>query len=312
MVDFIKLKEDGDADDDGKKKKKMNFLSIKGFLIIFVVFFIASSVIASFTYSLSSKIAVVPISGPIMTEKTTSIYGSSISSRDIANTLRVIGEDSSIKAVLLDINSPGGSPVASEEISKAIEELKKKKKVYALVNDVGASGAFWVAVSTDKIFASSMSTLGSIGVTSAGLSFEDFIREYNVTYRRQTAGKYKDMGTPYRKMSEEEEAIIQGLLDEIHGNFISHVANSRNMNYSYVEEYATGEVFLGSKALRLGFIDEIAYYPDVIEELRKVSGAGSSAIIVNYGPEPTLLEVIGVETISEWFAPNTKSQLLLE
>ncbi|MCA9496387.1 MAG: signal peptide peptidase SppA [Nanoarchaeota archaeon] len=310
MVDFIKLKDDEEEGD--KKKKKMNFLSIKGFLIIFLVFFIASSIIASFTYSMSPKIAVVPISGPIMTEKTTSIYGSSISSREIANTLREIARDDSIKAVLLDINSPGGSPVASEEISMAIEDLKKEKKVYSLINDVGASGAFWVAVSTDKIFASSMSTLGSIGVTSAGLSFEDFIREHNISYRRQTAGKYKDMGTPFREMSEEEEVIIQGLLDEIHKNFIQHVANSRDMEYSYVEEYATGEVFLGSKAFRLGFIDEIGYYPDVIEELRNISEGGETAIIVNYGPEPTLLEAIGVEAFSKWFEPNTRSALLLE
>ncbi len=306
MVDFVKL---DDEKKDKKRRKNFTFFSFKGFIIIFLLLFLFTSLISSITYSLSPKIAVVPISGAIMTERTSSLYGyDSISSREIASTLLDLKADTSVKAVLLDINSPGGSPVASEEISKAIESVREEKPVYALINDVGASGAFWIAVSTDKIYASSMSTVGSIGVTSAGLSFENFIKEYNITYRKQTAGEYKDMGSIFREPTEQEEEKIQQILDEIHINFISHVANGRNMSYEDVEPYATGEIFLGSKAKEIGFIDEIGYYPDVIADLKNIS---TNALVVTYGPQPTFLEVLGIEAMFDW-SPSAKSQILLQ
>lgn len=299
MVEFIKL---GRDDDDGSgkiRRRRRSFFSLRSFFLFLLFFFLISSIISGITFSLSSKIAVVPIKGVIMTEKETTIYGSSVSSRQIAGTLDEIAQDDTIKGVILDINSPGGSPVASEEISMAIKRLSEVKPVYALINDVGASGAFWIAVSTDRIYTSSMSTVGSIGVTSTGLGFEDFIRDYNITYRRQIAGEFKDMGTPFRKPTADEEEIIQEILDEVHVNFINHVANSRDMSYEDVEKYATGEIFLGSKALEIGFVDEIGYYPDVLDEIRNKTT--QSAIVVNYGPEPSFMEIIGIEAFSSFF-----------
>ncbi len=314
MADFVKLKED-ESGDEGKDKSARRRIVIRrkfnwrGLLLILLVLFVISSVISSITYSLTPKIAVVSIDGPIMTQKSSTIFGEAQSSRNIAEILREIQSDTSIKGVILDINSPGGSPVASEEISMAIEALKSKKPVYALINDVGASGAFWIAMSTDKVYASSMSTVGSIGVTSATLSFEDLIKDYNITYRRLVAGDKKDMGSPFREMTIEEEAIIQGILDDVHKNFINHVANNRNMSYEQVEIYATGEVFLGSKAKEIGFIDEIGYYPDVVADMKDITKS-PSAIIITYQEEPTLLEVLGVNSFFK--TPDTKSQILLQ
>lgn len=259
--------------------------------------------------SISPKIAVVPLTGVITTEKETTLYGTSVSSREIANTLRSLKEDTSVKAVILDINSPGGSPVASDEISKAIEDLKQEKSVYSLINEIGASGAFWIAVSSDKIYASSMSTLGSIGVTSAGLGFEDFIQEHNISYRRLVAGEHKDMGTPFRNLTEEEREIMQQILDEIHIEFINHVAIGRNMSYQEVEEYATGRIFLGSTAKEIGFIDELGYYPDIVSDLKNQT---DTSLIVNYGPEPTIFEVLGIEALFNFgFGTESKSQVYL-
>lgn len=302
MADFVKLKKE-----PKEKGKQKSFFSFKAFLLFFLVFFLLSSIISTVSYSLSPKIAVIPISGPIMTQEAFTLYGDSTSSRYIAEKLMEIKEDSSIKAILFDINSPGGSPVASEEISNAIEIVKKETSIpiYCLINDVGASGAFWVAVSCDKIYASSMSTVGSIGVTSAGLSFEDFIADYNITYRKQTAGEYKDMGTPFRKMTPQEEEIIQGILDEVHKNFITHVATNRNMSYDDVKVYATGEIFLGSKAKDIGFIDEIGYYPDVLSALK---GKVGDIMVVDYGPAPTFAQQLGLTSL---FGFDTKSQILI-
>lgn len=301
MADFIKLKKESKV---GKEKK--SFFNFKMFILFLLGFFFLSSLISTISFSMSPKIAVIPISGPIMTEEAYTFYGDSTSSRFVAETLIKIKDDSSIKAVLLDINSPGGSPVASEEISNAINLVKEENiSVYCLINDVGASGAFWVAVSCDKIYASSMSTVGSIGVTSAGLSFEDFIADYNISYRKQTAGKYKDMGTPFRKMTIEEEKIIQNILDEVHRNFITHVAKERSMSYEEVEVYATGEIFLGSTAKKIGFIDEIGYYPDVLSALKEKVG---DITIVDYGPTPTFAQQLGLTSL---FGFESKSQILI-
>lgn len=303
MVDFIKL-------DDEKPRRKIRRIriSFKAIFLTMLVLFLISSLIGSISYSISSKIAVIPINGPILTEKSTTLYGQSISSRDVATTIRAQADDNSVKAILIDINSPGGSPVASEEISKAIEYAKIQKPVYSLISDVGASGAFWIAVSTNKIYASSMSTVGSIGVTSAGLSFENFIVEHNITYRKQTAGEFKDMGSIFRKPSKIEQEKIQTILDDIHTTFINHVATSRNLTYKQVEKYATGEIFLGTKAKKIGFIDEIGYYPDVIAELKNVTGA-KNALVITLGNEPNLMDAIGLKAMLD-FSP--KSMILLQ
>lgn len=317
MVDYIKLENEEDEQKELKENKKRirkpvpkSFFNWKTFLLAFVILMILSSFVSSLTYEMSPKIAVVPIVGPVTTDFQTTIYGSTISSRQIASTLREIQKDTSIKGVILDINSPGGSPVATEEISKAVEALSYDIPVYAIVNDVGASGAFWIAVSADKVYASSMSTLGSIGVTSAGLSFEDFIKNYNITYRKQTAGEYKDMGSPFREPTEKEEEIMQEMLDEIHLKFVEHVAKSRQLEVDKVWEYATGEVFLGTKALEAGFIDEIGYFPDVLMAIESETNL-TDPLVVTYGREPTLLEVLGVSSILN-FKPSAESKILLQ
>ncbi len=316
MVEYIKLKDiENDSNKDNKidkleNKNKAYKISFKKVLIIALLIFLISSIISTITFSLSDKIAVVPINGVIMTEKTTSIYGTSVSSREIASILYELKNDETVKAVLLDINSPGGSPVASEEISIAIKELEKEKPVYSLISDLGASGAYWVAASTDVIYSSSMSTIGSIGVTSAGLSFEDFIVEHNITYRKLTAGKYKDLGSTFRPQTKEEEEIIQNLLNEIHKNFIKHVATNRNMSIEAVTSLATGEVFLGTETIKNGLTDKIGYYPQVIEDLKSITS--NKSIVVTYGSEPSLMEIIGINNVFSEFSPNTKSQILLQ
>ena len=272
-----------------KKQFKFRYI-IFGVIIIFFL----STIISSISLQLSPKIAVVPIKGVITTDGGSSLFSSSISSRHISETLYNLADDSSVKIIVLDINSPGGSPVASEEISKSIEYAKTKKEVIALISDIGASGAFWISVSANKTYASKMSYVGSIGVTSAHLSFENFIKEHNITYRKITAGEKKDIGSIFRDPTKEEEEDTQKLLDEIHKIFIEHIANSRNLSFNYVKKYATGEGFLGSKALEIGFIDAIGNYNDVMVEAQKKT---NTSYIVNYSPPKTLAEELGFREV---------------
>lgn len=309
MVEFVKLKDSEEG--PVPKKSKNKFFSFKYFLIAFLLLFFLSSIISAISFAITPKIGLVPITGIISTEREVSIYGSTISSREIANTIRDLSTDESVKAILLDINSGGGTPVATEEISRAIEEVRGTKPIYALVSDVGASGAFWIAVTADNVYASSMSVLGSIGVTSATLSFEDFIRDFNITYRKQTAGEFKDMGSIFREPTEEEEEMLQEVLDEIHDNFIRHVARSREMSYEEVKEHSNGEVFLGTKALDIGFIDKIGYYPDVINSIENETGF-SDLMVVDYGPQPTFFESLGTISFSSNLFSNFQNGINLK
>jgi protease-4 len=309
MVDFVKFKKSNESDDEIPKKRRSMF-SFKRIALWFLVFFIISSVISSISMSIAPKIAVVPITGAIMTSN----GGSSLlsfdgtNSRDISEKLYDIAADSSIKGVILDINSPGGSPVAAEEISAAIEYVKAQGiPVYSTFSDLGASGAFWIAMSADKVYSSGMSTIGSIGVTSAGLGFERLIENYNISYRRQTSGEFKDMGSPYRAPTETENEKVQIILDEIHSAFINHIANARNLSYLYVLEDATGEIFLGNYAKERGYVDVIGNYKDALNDMKEL--VGESSLVMDYGPQPKLFDGIGIETMMPSF--DSKSQVLL-
>jgi len=289
MVEYIKLKNKNNEE----KKKKLTWG--KALLITFILFLVISF-IEGLVFNLTPKIEVIPIQGEITSFSTpTSLFsGETVNARDVSKEIYRAANDNSVKAILLDINSPGGSPVASAEISKAIDFAKKKKPVYSVIEDLGASGAYWIASSTNKIYASPMSLVGSIGVTSAGLSFQNFIKRYNITYRRLVAGKYKDMGTPFRNMTPEEKKIFQGMLNDIYYKFINHVAKERNLSFNYTKSIANGRIYLGDEALKLHLIDSYGYYNNVVNILKNKTKA---SLVVTYKYKSNMLEqLLGVMT----------------
>src|SRR3989338_7528837 len=153
-----------------------------------------------------SNVALIKIEGPILTGKE-SFFEPVASSSEIMGFIEEASEDSGIDAIILEINSPGGSAVASDEIVSSISKVKKPK--ISFIREVGASGDYWVAASTDYIIANRLSITGSVGVISSYLEFAGLLRDYNVTYRRLVAGKYKDIGDPFRELTNPEEAILQ-------------------------------------------------------------------------------------------------------
>ena len=195
MVEYINYdkEKNNSSSPDKKQEPKKPVFTLKRVIWGIVGVFILSILVSSCAVMISPKIAVVPIKGEITTNNVQTLFQSQISSRSIANQIYTLADDTTVKAIILDINSPGGSPVASDEISRAVAYARDQKDVYSVISDTGASGAYWVAVSSSEIYAAPLSIVGSIGVTSAGLSFEDFIEEYNISYRRQIAGEFKDI-----------------------------------------------------------------------------------------------------------------------
>jgi protease-4 len=214
------------------------------------------------------NVALIQIKGKILTEKEPFLFTEeSTVSTDTIKLIEKAEKNPTILAIIFEINSPGGSAVASQEIADSIKAIKKP--TVAWIRELGASGAYWIASSADYIVANKMSITGSIGVISSYLEFSGLLRDYNVTYRRLVSGKYKDIGTPFKELTKQEERLFQERLDLIREYFIDEVSKNRKMAKKDVEEIATGLFYLGSQAKDLGLVDELGGKEEVKKYLER-------------------------------------------
>jgi len=244
--------------------EKSKFLK---FIIVILVFFLFSYFVAKNFNNIdfTDKIVFIPINGVIVSENSAGVFNeNNINSNEIINYLNRANEDNTIKAIILEINSPGGTVIASKEVADKVKELNKP--VVAWIREVGASGAYWVASASDAIVADPLSITGSIGVIGSYLEFEGLMEKYGVKYERLVTGKYKDTGSAYKSLTEEERKILQGKLDLIHKAFSDDVSKNRKIDLS---EYSNGEFFLGVEAKEIGLID----YLGVSKELANIEKA---------------------------------------
>ncbi len=238
------------------------------------------------------KVALVKLEGPIMIDSSTkSLFSSSKSSDDILENLKEIEKDKTIKGLIIEINSPGGMVVASQEIADQVKKLNIPK--IAVVREVGASGAYWIASAADTIVASPMSITGSIGVISSYLEFADLFNKYGVNYQRLVAGDRKDLANPYRKLKDDERNILQLKLNTIHAAFVSEVARNRKMKEADVWKYATGEFFLGVEAKEKGLVDVLGNF-DTAKGLMKEKLGAEDIQIVSYEHDEGLFDLLGM------------------
>ena len=262
---------------------------LKVVAIIAVLYMISS--LASKIADVSDKIAVIPIKGAITTSggALPSFQQSGVTSTEVADFLKKAGEDKQVKAIVLDINSPGGTVVASREIVKKVEGMEKP--VVAVIRDVGASGAYWVATASDVIIADPLSITGSVGVIASYLEFSELFDEYGVTYEGLKAGEMKDMGSPFKKLTENERAVMQRKLDVVHEQFIQDVVENRKLSHDHIAEVASGVYFLGQEAKELGLIDEFGGKEDAIDRAEELAGV-EDAKVVEYKKDSTLLNML--------------------
>ena len=239
--------------------------------------------------SLGGNVALISIDGVIVgSDDSGALFESVASSQKTIEFIEKANDNPNIKAIILEINSPGGSAVASEEIANAVK--KTNKTTVAWIREVGASGAYWVASASDHIVADRVSITGSIGVIASYLEFDGLLERYNVTYRRLVAGKYKDMGTPFRQMTDEEKAIFQQSLDSIRDYFVSEVAKNRHTSKKDVDKAANGLFYLGAQAKELGLVDELGGKDEAIAYIEQKEGI--KADVVEYKKKETLLSLL--------------------
>ena len=186
--------------------------------------------------------------------------------------LKKFREDPSIRAIVVRINSPGGAVGPSQEIMEEINKTKKVKKVVASCGGVAASGGYYIASAADLIMANPGTATGSIGVIMQLANVEDLTKKLGVNFYDIKAGALKDMGSPFKPMTPEEKAVFQSLLDNIHDQFINDVAKNRKLPVDKVRSLATGQVYTGQEALKLGLVDAMGNFNDAVEKAGQMGG----------------------------------------
>jgi len=283
---------------DGQGKKWIFAIGVLVVLALFSLFFaliLGSLFVPSEPLSLSGNVARIYVTGEIVPDGSSSIFGDgAASSKDIIEMIKKADENKEIKALLIEINSPGGAAVASEDIAKALQ--KTTKPCVALIKDIGASGGYWVASSTDVIVASPISITGSIGVLSSYLEFSGLMNKYGVGYERIVGGEYKDIGTPFRNLTDEERQLFQRIIDQVYEYFIKDVAKNRNMSEEQMRTLATGIIYTGIEAKELGLVDVLGGEDEAEEAIKQVANL-TEVQIVDYKKKRTLLDVL-TETLS--------------
>ena len=199
-------------------------------------------------------------------------------------------------AVALQINCPGGSPVQSSLIAARIRRLAAEKDVpvLAFVEDVAASGGYWLACAADEIFVDASSITGSIGVISAGFGLQDAIDRIGVERRVHTAGKSKSMMDPFKKQNPADVKRLKGWLDDIHATFIDHVKSRRGAKLADNPDLFTGEVFVGQKGVDQGLADSIGH---LVPELK--ARYGDKVRFRRFGPRKSIMQRFGARIIGD-------------
>jgi len=220
--------------------------------------------------SFGDRIGVVDLDGVIL------------SPQPVVGQLKKFGDDSSIKAIIIHVNSPGGGVAASEEIYREVKRIRdeKKKRIVASIETVGASGAYYVASATNRIYADKGSVVGSIGVIAEWVNYGELLRWAKLNAITMKAGEFKDTGSPTREMTPAEREYMQALIDNMHTQFIQAVAAGRHAKEDDIRAIANGKVWTGEQALSMNMVDQIADFEGAVKD---------TARAVNISGEPTLV-----------------------
>lgn len=272
------------------------------FLFVLAVFTLvyltlhANSDQASLRGTFGDKIGVVELEGVILDP------GS------VVPQLKKFADDDSIKAIILHVNSPGGGVAASEEIYREVKRIRdeKHKRIVASIESVGASGAYYVSSATNKIYADNGSIVGSIGVIAQWVNYGDLLRWAKLKDITMKAGEFKDTGSPTRDMTPAEQAYLQGLIDNMHVQFIRAVADGRKAKFEDIKAIADGKVWTGEQALSMKLIDQVGDFEAAVDDTAKSVGISGKPVLVH--PEKdrkTLLDLLFGD-VSEWMPSREK------
>ena len=242
------------------------------------------------------QIALIRIDGLIAAGQSgfSILGGGATGSDDVVEQIERAVEDPAVKAILVRINSPGGSAAASQEIYQALMEARNQHKVVVVsMADVASSGAYYVSAAADRIFADPATLTGSIGVISMTEDLSGLFQKIGVKPEIVKAGKLKDMFSPYRPVSDEARSIMQTMVDEVHRQFIEAVAKGRRMKIEEVAKLSDGRVYSGTQAQKLGLVDELGGMQQAVRKAAEMAGLKGKPRLREYGAKSLLQRLLG-------------------
>ncbi len=272
-----------------RRKRILVGLGVIGVLMIFffvVLFLTGRNIRKTARLAFGEKIAVVEIKGVIT------------QSSGIIEEIQQYGEDEGVKAIILRIDSPGGGVGPSQEIHREILKVKSKKKVVTSMGSVAASGGYYVACASDLIIANPGTITGSIGVLMEFTNIEELFKKIGIKGVVLKSGEHKDIGSPFREMTPEEKKIIQGVIDNVHQQFIQAVAQGRRLELAKVAEIADGRILTGEQAKQLGLVDQIGNLQDAIDTVAKMVGIEGKPTVLYPKKRFSLWELLVKQTAS--------------
>ncbi len=255
----------------GKKKLDTDFSGITGMAKMMNLMMGAEPTTRKST---APKIAIINAVGPIMSGNSKADFfgDESMGSTTMIKAIRQARDDATVKAIVLRVDSPGGSALASDLMWHELETLEGKKPFIVSMGDVAASGGYYIAMGADRIFAEPGTLTGSIGVVGGKLAFEKFYEKIGITTSVVQRGKNSGVLSMTTPFSDAERDAMQKLLNDIYGQFTKKAAAGRKMDYDKLEKMARGRVYTGAQALQLGLVDELGTLSDAIAHAKKAAG----------------------------------------
>jgi protease IV len=240
------------------------------------------------------KVAVVPVEGVIASaDSSTGELQPAITPEGLADALQQAGDDASVAAVVLEVNSPGGGVTASDEMHQSILDFKEQtgKPVVVSMGDTAASGGYYISTAADRIVANETTLTGSLGVIFTLTDFSELADRYGVEQEVVKSGEFKDMGSSFRDLTPEEREILQSIVDESYDEFVGVIVEGRGLPEERVREIADGRVYSGEQAKELGLVDSLGGLDEAVEVVRDLANI-RAATVVRYVEKPTFIETL--------------------
>ncbi len=258
---------------------KLVLVVVAGVTFLIIIALLFSFLLSDLTFS--GQIAVIPIKGEIVSSQGS--FSFAMTSTNIAEKIKQADSDPLVSAIFLDIDSSGGSVVATKEVVYAVR--KAEKPVVAYIGEIGASGGYYIAAASDLIIADEDSLTGSIGVISMSTNIEGLMEKLGVKVKVMKDGEFKDMGSMFRELTIEEEALLQELISEASEKFKLDILEFREdkLSESEFNEVADGRIFSGRKALEYNLIDFTGSRDFAIDKTAELAGIEGEPVLVDYG-----------------------------
>jgi len=258
--------------------KKVFFIILSLFLLLIIV----SILLVMFQKSMpvGDRIALIRVEGLIT------------DSKDVTEELKEYVKNPSIKAIVLRVDSPGGAVGPAQEIYEEVKKAVAKKKVLVSMGTVAASGGYYIASPATRIIANPGTLTGSIGVIMEIPNISGLMDKLGIKTEVVKSGRHKDIASIFRGIGKEDRDILQGVLDNVHMQFIKAVSEGRNMPRSDVERIADGRVFTGEQALKVGLVDELGNLEDTVQDAAKLSGIKGEPVMVSKKERFSIIDLI--------------------